>query len=161
RRGELRRHAARGPDADRSGERRPEEGTASQDPARRRGLVPGFLRAGRRFRPRIIAHTRGGRRCRLCAQRLAALVLVVEDPGHCRELGRCAAELDALWAVTKRNVSQVARGTTGPGAMVMKLAYSEARQRFGELCLRVLEKEALHIEDNELVEERLRVLALT
>jgi len=81
--------------------------------------------------------------------------------GHERELGRCLAELDALWSLTKRNVSQAARGTTGPGAMVMKLAYSEARQRFGELCMRVLGREALHIDDNELVEERLRVLALT
>lgn len=86
---------------------------------------------------------------------------LVHDPGHRRELGRCTAELDALWALTKRNVSQAARGTVGPGAMVMKLAYSEARQRFGELCLRVLDREALHIEGNELVEERLRVLALT
>ena len=72
-----------------------------------------------------------------------------------------AAELDALWALTKRNVSQSARGTVGPGAMVMKLAYSEARQRFGELCLRVLDRDGLHVEGNELVEERLRVLALT
>ena len=43
----------------------------------------------------------------------------------------------------------------------MKLAYSEARQRFGELCLRVLDRDALHVDDNELVEERLRTLALT
>jgi hypothetical protein len=85
----------------------------------------------------------------------------VRDPAHRRELGRCAAELDALWALTKRNVSQSVRGTTGPGAMVIKLAYSEARQRFGELCLRVLDREALHIDGNELVEERLRTLALT
>lgn len=80
---------------------------------------------------------------------------------HQRELGRCLAEFDALWSLTKRNVSQAARGTTGPGAMVMKLAYSEARQVFGELCMSVLGREALHIDDNELVEERLRVLALT
>jgi alkylation response protein AidB-like acyl-CoA dehydrogenase len=77
------------------------------------------------------------------------------------ELGRCIAEFDALWALTKRNVSQSARGTTGPGAMVMKLAYSEARQRFGELCLKALRRDALHIDDNEFVEERLRTLALT
>ena len=44
--------------------------------------------------------------------------------------------------------------------MVIKLAYSEARQRFGELCLRVLDRDALHVDDNELVEERLRTLAL-
>jgi alkylation response protein AidB-like acyl-CoA dehydrogenase len=78
-----------------------------------------------------------------------------------QELGRCIAEFDALWALTKRNVSQAARGTTGPGAMVMKLAYSEARQRFGELCLKALRRDALHIDDNEFVEERLRTLALT
>ncbi len=77
------------------------------------------------------------------------------------ELGRCLAEFDALWALTKRNVSQSTRGTVGPGAMVMKLAYSEARQRFGELCLRALHRDALHVDDNELVEERLRTLALT
>ncbi len=77
------------------------------------------------------------------------------------ELGRCVADFDALWSLTKRNVSQAARGTTGPGAMVIKLAYTEARQRFGELCLRVLGRDALHVDDNELVEERLRTLALT
>ena len=43
----------------------------------------------------------------------------------------------------------------------MKLAYSEARQRFGELCLQVLDRDALHVDGNELVEERLRTLALT
>jgi alkylation response protein AidB-like acyl-CoA dehydrogenase len=78
-----------------------------------------------------------------------------------RELGRCTADFDALWALTKRNISQAARGTTGPGAMVIKLAYTEARQRFGELCLRVLGRDGLHVDDNELVEERLRTLALT
>jgi len=77
------------------------------------------------------------------------------------ELGHCIADFDALWALTKRNVSQSARGTTGAGAMVIKLAYTEARQRFGELCLRVLARNALHVDDNELVEERLRTLALT
>jgi alkylation response protein AidB-like acyl-CoA dehydrogenase len=83
------------------------------------------------------------------------------DAASRRELGRCAAEFDALWALTKRNISQAARGVTGPGALVIKLAYTEARQRFGELCLRVLEHDALHVDDNELVEERLRTLALT
>jgi alkylation response protein AidB-like acyl-CoA dehydrogenase len=84
-----------------------------------------------------------------------------EDPADARELGRCTAEFDALWALTKRNVSQAARGVTGPGATVIKLAYTEARQRFGELCLRVLGRDGLHLDDNELIEERMRVLALT
>ena len=85
----------------------------------------------------------------------------VTDTGHRRELGRCYADFDALWSLTKRNVSQSARGTVGPGAMMIKLAYSEARQRFGELCIKVLDRGALHVDGNELVEERLRTLALT
>jgi alkylation response protein AidB-like acyl-CoA dehydrogenase len=85
---------------------------------------------------------------------------LVDDPAHRRELGRCAAEFEALWSLTKRNVSQSSRGVSGAGAMVMKLAYSEARQRFGELCLRILDGDALHVDGNELVEERLRTLAL-
>jgi alkylation response protein AidB-like acyl-CoA dehydrogenase len=88
------------------------------------------------------------------------LAPLVHDPAQHRELGRCAAEFDALWALTKRNVSQSARGVTGRGAMVMKLAYSEARQRFGELCLQVLDRDGLHVDSNELIEERLRTLAL-
>ena len=87
---------------------------------------------------------------------------LVTDVGFRRELGRCAAEFDGLWSLTKRSVSQAARhGAPGAGAMVTKLAYSEARQRFGELCLRVLDRRALAIDGNELVEERLRTLALT
>ena len=83
------------------------------------------------------------------------------EPAGETELGRCIAEFDALWALTKRNVSQSTRGTVGAGSMVMKLAYSEARQRFGELCLKELHRDALHVDDNEYVEERLRTLALT
>jgi hypothetical protein len=98
--------------------------------------------------------------------RLAEDLARLEHPNSIKmidehELGRCIAEFDALWALTKRNVSQATRGAPGAGAMVMKLAYSEARQRFGELCLRVLDRDGLHVEGNELVEERLRVLALT
>ncbi|MCZ7531401.1 MAG: acyl-CoA dehydrogenase family protein [Acidimicrobiia bacterium] len=85
-----------------------------------------------------------------------------------RELGHIVAELDALWALTKRNVSQAERtGSPGPGSMMIKLAYSEARQRLGELSLRVLDRAALAFSDDllsgadELLEERLRTLALT
>jgi alkylation response protein AidB-like acyl-CoA dehydrogenase len=66
-----------------------------------------------------------------------------------------------LWSLTKRNVSQTSRGAVGPGAMMIKLAYTECRQRFGELCLQVLDRDALRIDGNEYVEERLRTLALT
>ena len=94
---------------------------------------------------------------RLCRD-VAALT---SDAGHLRELGRCYADFDGLWSLTKRNVSQTSRGTAGAGAMVIKLAYSEARQRFGELCLRVLDRNGLNLDGNELVEERLRTMSLT
>ena len=45
---------------------------------------------------------------------------------------------------------------------MMKLAYTEARQRLGELSLRVLERDGLVVDGKgEFVEERLRTLALT
>jgi alkylation response protein AidB-like acyl-CoA dehydrogenase len=90
------------------------------------------------------------------------LAPLVRDPSHRRELGHVAAELDALWALTKRNVTQVAHGTPGRGAFMMKLAYSEVRQKLGELSLRVLERDGLVVDGRgEFVEERLRTLALT
>ena len=49
-------------------------------------------------------------------------------------IGQLGAELDALWALTRRNVSQAARtGVPGIGGSVFKLAFSELRQRIGEL----------------------------
>jgi len=49
-------------------------------------------------------------------------------------IGHLGAELDALWALTRRNVSQAARtGVPGIGGSVFKLAFSELRQRLGEL----------------------------
>ncbi len=51
-----------------------------------------------------------------------------------RKVGHLGAELDALWALTKRNVSQAARsGVPGIGGSVFKLAFSELRQRLAEL----------------------------
>lgn len=93
------------------------------------------------------------------ARRLArTLAGRVGDEGLRRELGLVAAELDACWALTKRTVSQAALGRAGAPAMVMKLAYSEARQRLGELSLRILGDDALEV--SPIVEERLRTLAL-
>ena len=90
--------------------------------------------------------------------------LVPEGVPDRRELGRVAAELDALWAMTKRNVSQAAAGTSGDGALMIKLGYSEARQRLGDLCMRAIGRGVLDIggaEAGEMVEERLRTLNLT
>jgi len=86
----------------------------------------------------------------------------VSDPAQRRELGHVAAELDAVWALTKRNVTQASRGVSGRGAFMIKLAYSEARQKLGELSLRALGRDALVVDGvGEFVEERLRTLALT
>jgi alkylation response protein AidB-like acyl-CoA dehydrogenase len=71
-----------------------------------------------------------------------------EDLTVRRELGHLAAELDALWALTKRNVSQAARtGVPGVGGSVFKLHYSEVRQRLGELSMHVLDRAGLSIAD--------------
>ena len=83
------------------------------------------------------------------------------DAGIKREVGRLVAELDGLWALTKRNVSEAAKtGIPGVGGSLVKLHYTELCQRLGDLGLRLLEKDRLTLEEL-LVEERLRVLALT
>jgi alkylation response protein AidB-like acyl-CoA dehydrogenase len=90
-----------------------------------------------------------------------------QDTGLRREIGHAAAELDALWNLVKRTVSEAARtGVPGVGASVVKLYYSELIQRIGDLALRVLDRAALSLDDvydgsGHFVEERLRVLALT
>ena len=62
------------------------------------------------------------------------------DAGVRRELGHLAADFDALWSLTKRNVTQATAGTGVPGlgGSVFKLHYSEARHRMGDLALRLL-----------------------
>ena len=91
-----------------------------------------------------------------------------DDVGLRRELGRLVAELDALWALTKRNVSRASRsGVPGPGASVLKLRLCEAAQELAELSMRVLGRAGLALEDvgelssGRFVEERLRSLGLT
>jgi alkylation response protein AidB-like acyl-CoA dehydrogenase len=90
-----------------------------------------------------------------------------DDTGLRREIGHAAAELDALWNLVKRTVSEAARtGVPGVGASVVKLYYSELIQRIGDLALRVLDRASLSLDDvydhsGHFVEERLRVLALT
>ena len=90
-----------------------------------------------------------------------------EDAALRREIGHAAAELDALWALVKRTVSESARTCVpGVGASVVKLYYTELIQRIDDLALRVLDRAALSLDDvyprsGHFVEERLRVLALT
>jgi alkylation response protein AidB-like acyl-CoA dehydrogenase len=71
-----------------------------------------------------------------------------DDAGIRRELTLAAAELDAQWALTKRNVSRAARhGTPGVGGSVFKLAYHETRERIGEVALQVLGRARLALDD--------------
>ena len=85
-----------------------------------------------------------------------------------RQLGRLEAELDALWSLTKRNVSQAQRtGMVGPGGSVFKLAYADTRKRMADLAEQILGRAGLAIGDtldlSELdhVGERLYTLTLT
>jgi alkylation response protein AidB-like acyl-CoA dehydrogenase len=85
-----------------------------------------------------------------------------------RELGRLQADFDALWALTKRNVSQAARtGMVGPGGSVFKLHYADVSKRMGELAFRVLERMALApdetaaLTDVELAARRIRAFTVS
>ena len=96
------------------------------------------------------------------------------DPSVRRQAGHLRAELDALWALTKRNVSQAARtGIPGIGGTFFKLAYSEARHKLGEFSLSLLGRAGLAADDTEgadglgllpsetMVEDWLRGISLT
>jgi alkylation response protein AidB-like acyl-CoA dehydrogenase len=87
-----------------------------------------------------------------------------------RELAVVAAELDAQWALTRRNVSKAQReGTPGVGGSVFKLAYHRTRTHLGELALRVLGRAGLALGDPlgvspaglDHVEQRLYALSLS
>lgn len=66
------------------------------------------------------------------------------DPGVRRRLGHIQAAFDALWALTKRNVSQAGDGgVPGLGGSVFKLSYSEQAQAVSDLAMEVLDRAAL------------------
>jgi len=71
-----------------------------------------------------------------------------DDAGIRRDLTLVAAELDAQWALTKRNVARAARhGSPGVGGSVFKLAYHETRERLGDVAYRVLGRARLALDD--------------
>ena len=85
-----------------------------------------------------------------------------------REVGRMQADMDALWALTKRNLAQADRhGVPGPGGSVVKLYYSELLQRLTDVAMAVLERGGLSRTDvaglgtGAFVEERLRSTSFT
>jgi alkylation response protein AidB-like acyl-CoA dehydrogenase len=89
------------------------------------------------------------------------LASVTTDIGERRELGHIAANLDALWALTKRNVSQAARtGVPGVGGSVFKLHYTEMRHKLGDLAMRVLARDGLTL-DNEHVEGHMHAISIS
>lgn len=84
-----------------------------------------------------------------------------------REIGRLDAHFRALWALTKRNVSQAERtGVPGPGGSVFKLAFADAKKHMADLAHRLLGRTTLALEDgenpagNEFVQLRLYSLSL-
>jgi alkylation response protein AidB-like acyl-CoA dehydrogenase len=77
-------------------------------------------------------------------QRLARRLGLHEDQGLQRRLGHLTAAFDALWALTKRNVSEAAEtGVPGIGGSVFKLSYSEQAQALSDLAMDVLDRAAL------------------
>ena len=87
-----------------------------------------------------------------------------------REIGRLQAEYDALWALTKRVVSQAQRtGIPGPGGSVFKLYYADVKKRMADLAHRMLERRALVLAEGsgdeqtggDMVAGRLYVLSLS
>ncbi len=67
-----------------------------------------------------------------------------DDVSVRREAGHLQAELDALWALVKRNVSTSAHGGSMElGGTVFKLAYTDARQKLGEFSMALLDRAGL------------------
>lgn len=93
------------------------------------------------------------------------------DDGTRAEIGRLAALFDALWALTKRNVSEAAHtGMVGPGGSVLKLQLAEAAQDLADVGRRVLGPAGLAIDvvggpggldGRHVMSERLRSLGLS
>jgi len=71
-----------------------------------------------------------------------------DDDGIRTELACIAAELDGLWAFTKRNVSQGAKGTMAMGSgSAFKVAYAATIHRIGDVALRILDRPSLTMSD--------------
>jgi alkylation response protein AidB-like acyl-CoA dehydrogenase len=71
-----------------------------------------------------------------------------DDASVRRELATAAAELDAQWAMTRRNVTRAERGLDAAfGGSVFKLAYHGTRDRLGEVAMRLLDRAGLAFDD--------------
>jgi alkylation response protein AidB-like acyl-CoA dehydrogenase len=75
------------------------------------------------------------------------LDLYRNDASLVKRIGRLVAAFDALWALTKRNVSEAAQtGVPGIGGSVFKLSFSEHAQALGDLAMEMLDTAALTAE---------------
>ncbi len=71
-----------------------------------------------------------------------------DDAGLRREVGHLLAELDALWAMVKRFVSESSKsGVPGLEGSAIKLYYTELFQRVSELGVRILGRAGLSRDD--------------
>ena len=76
-----------------------------------------------------------------------------DDAGVQRELGMIAAQLDGLWHLTKRTITESERtGVPGIGGSIFKLYYSEVRHHLGDLAMKILGTAALAPEDEPAVD---------
>ncbi len=67
-----------------------------------------------------------------------------DSTGVHHRMGHLQAAFDALWALTKRNVSEAAQtGVPGIGGSVFKLSFSEHAQALGDLAMDMLDEAAL------------------
>jgi alkylation response protein AidB-like acyl-CoA dehydrogenase len=82
-------------------------------------------------------------------RRLARLVDEAPEPDASRlELAVVLAELEGLWALTRRNIALAsASGSPGVGGSVFKLHYTDVRHRLGELAMRIIGRAALSLDD--------------
>jgi alkylation response protein AidB-like acyl-CoA dehydrogenase len=91
-----------------------------------------------------------------------------EDVELRRQVGRLQARMDALWAMTKRNLAQAERnGIPGVGGSVVKVYYSELFQEMTDVAMKLLDRAGLSRDEDEphragsFVEERLRSTSFT
>ncbi|MFD0690691.1 acyl-CoA dehydrogenase family protein [Actinomadura fibrosa] len=84
-----------------------------------------------------------------------------DDAALRRDAGRLAAEVNGLWALIRKNVSEASAGMVPvQGASVFKLRFTESRQRIADLASHVLGRAALTLEEH-VVEDRVNTLSFT
>jgi alkylation response protein AidB-like acyl-CoA dehydrogenase len=80
-------------------------------------------------------------------QTMALVERLGKQIGDDDDLLEIGYELDALWALTRRNITQATSGVPGLGGSVFKLAFSELRHRLGDLAITRLGRKALSLDD--------------